>query len=476
VVLKSKVIIKRFKNFENIPILPFLGSLNLLNQKEKIYYGMGRFGSSVMLNLVSLFTLYVYIKYFALSGLYTGLAAGLGKLSIAFASWLSGYFSDITPNNRFGRRRVWVIFCTPLLAFFFIMQFSPQLFVPLGNEVLVFIYLAIFGSGFQACYALLTTPFQAWMPEVVPESDRIEVSGYQNTANFIGNLVGTALGFLLPSLIGDPETADILGSAGIILLVCVLIIAGIELVFYLPSIFWVPDPPRENIPPPNPLRELKIILANRNYVSWILVNGVHTIGLTSLASIVLIYIEDVLKFEVTEYIIFGIILFGTLILMFIFWGYFSNHYSKTRTYLVSQLYLALVLPSTLIVGQGVIPLPLLIQGIIFALLLAIGMSGYFILPYAIMGDIVEKDEKDTGEIRSGHYTGFFGFPLNIFQAGAVVLTGILVDEEILPLVTGEEYTIGLILWGPICGIFILLATILFYFFVNADPLKKAKNL
>ena len=445
----------------------------MLNQRQKIYYGMGRFGSSVMLNLVSLFTLYVYIKYFALSGFYTGLAGGLGKLSIALASWLSGYLSDITPNNRFGRRRVWVIFFTPILAFFFIMQFSPQLFVPLGNEFLVFLYLAIFGSGFQASYALLTTPFQAWMPEVVPESERIEVSGYQNTANFVGNLVGTGLGFLLPSLIGDPDKADILGSAGIILLVCVLIIAGIELLFYLPSIFLVPDPPRENIPPPNPLRELKIILTNRNYVSWIMVNGIHTIGLTSLATIVLVYIDEVLQFNVTEYIIFGISLFGTIIVLFIFWGYFSNRYSKTKTYLVSQFYLALVLPTTLVVGQGIVPLPLLIQGVIFALLLAVGMSGYFILPYAIMADIVEKDERDTGEARAGHYTGFFGLPLNIFQAGAVFLTGILVDKEILPLVTGQQYTIGLIIWGPICGIFIFIAAVLFYFFVNADPLRKS---
>lgn len=436
---------------------------------------MGRFGSSVMLNLVALFTLYVYIKYFELSGLYTGLAAGLGKLSIAAASWLSGYFSDLTPNNRFGRRRVWVIVFSPLLAFFFVMQFSPQFFVPLGNEFLVFLYLAIFGSGFQACYALLLTPFQAWMPEVVPGDDRIEVSGYQNTANFVGNMLGTGLGFLLPSIIGDPDTANILGSAGFILLICVLLIAVIELLFYLPSILFVPDPPRENIPPPKPLRELKILLTNKNYVSWIIINGVHSIGLTTLTTLVLIYIEDVLQLNTAQYIIFGVSLFGTLILMFIFWGYFSNRYSKTKAFLVSQFYLALILPTTLIVGQGIVPLPLLIQGIIFALLLAVGMSGYFILPYAIMGDIVEKDEKDTGESRSGYYTGFFGVPLNIFQAGAVVLSGILVDETILPLVPGQVYTYGLIIWGPICAFFILLATIMFRYFVNADPLRESRE-
>ncbi|MHA2224011.1 MAG: MFS transporter [Candidatus Hodarchaeales archaeon] len=446
-----------------------------MNTKQKVYYGVGRFGSTVMLNLVSLFTLYVYVKYFALSGLYTGLAAGLGKLAIAVASWLSGYFSDITPNNRFGRRKVWVVLFTPLLAFFFVMQFSPQFFVPLGNEQLVFLYLAVFGSGFQACYALLLTPFQAWMPEVVKEHERIEVSGYQNTANFVGNLLGTGLGFLLPSIIGDPETANILGSAGIILLVCVLAIAFIELLFYLPSIFFVPDPPRDNIPPANPFRELKIILSNKNYVSWIVINGVHSIGLTTLSTLVLIYIDDVLRLNTIEYIIFGLALFGTIILMFIFWGNFSNRYSKTKAFLVSQFYLSMILPTTLIVGQGIIPLPLLMQGVIFALLLAIGMSGYFILPYAIMGDIVERDEKDTGETRSGHYTGFFGVPLNIFQAGAVFLSGILVDQTILPLVPNQEYTIGLIIWGPICAIFIILATILFYFFVNADPLREGKK-
>ena len=87
-----------------------------------------------------------------------------------------------------------------------------------------------------------------------------------------------------------------------------------------------------------------------------------------------------------------------------------------------MVYLAFVMPLMMFIGQlEFIPFPLLVQGVIFAILAAGGLSAYYLLPYAIVGDIVEKDERETGESRAGMYYGFESIPLNIFTTQLEVM-------------------------------------------------------
>jgi Na+/melibiose symporter-like transporter len=142
-----------------------------------------------------------------------------------------------------------------------------------------------------------------------------------------------------------------------------------------------------------------------------------------------------------------------------------------------MVYLAFIMPLMMVIGQyEFIPIPILLQGLIFAILAAAGLSAYYLLPYAIVGDIVEKDEQETGESRAGMYYGFESIPLNIFQFFGYLLVGALID--FLPMVTnfeGRSFSQGYLLFGPLATIAILVSVFIFWKFVDADPLRQEKN-
>ena len=96
-------------------------------------------------------------------------------------------------------------------------------------------------------------------------------------------------------------------------------------------------------------------------------------------------------------------------------------------------------------------------GIIFMLGLAGCLGGWYLFPAIIYADIAEDDEKKTGELKAGIYQGFPSIVLNLFQAGGLFLLGIILD---LPVVGNLPYSIGLVLWGPICSVILIGA----YFF------------
>ncbi|RLE76825.1 MAG: hypothetical protein DRJ44_03370 [Thermoprotei archaeon] len=86
----------------------------------------------------------------------------------------------------------------PLLAISFIMYFLPHLLIDVNDKYSLFIYGALWNSIFHFSYALLLTPFQAWMPEITEPLERVDISALQNTANLIANAVGVIMGFIFP--------------------------------------------------------------------------------------------------------------------------------------------------------------------------------------------------------------------------------------------------------------------------------------
>ena len=60
---------------------------------EKVIYGSGRFGSSLLLQLVGFLTFYLYFEIFMLDPILNGVANAFGKLTIAFSSFYFGFLS-----------------------------------------------------------------------------------------------------------------------------------------------------------------------------------------------------------------------------------------------------------------------------------------------------------------------------------------------------------------------------------------------
>jgi Na+/melibiose symporter-like transporter len=432
----------------------------LLTKSGKLIYAMGRLGSSTLLSLVDLATFWLYLDYFGLGGMLTGIAFAIGKLVIAFFGWYFGYLSDITVSRRWGRRRPYILAGCLLLAFSTVMLFVPDYFIPIGDQWPMFLYATFFLSLANLSYGLLSTPYMAWLAEIADPGERVEVSAYQNVFGMGAQVVGTLIGFALPALRagGASQAFFLLLGLGVV-----------EIVLYVPALIKIREKDRP-IPKPNVRREISIVLANKNYRNWFVLQGLMSMPTAILASLIMSYLQKVLNVTGTQFMIVGGLMLLVTMLLFPVWAMISRRVGKKRPLTVSILILIVSLPLTLVFGQPLLDfIPSLFQGVLFISLFGIGISGWYLLPNPVTADMAQEDEMQGGEARAGSYNGLISIPLNVLQALARFIAGFIAD---LPMVAGQSYSMGLLVWGPVSSILLIPCLYVLVKYVQTDPLKK----
>eukprot|EP01112_Ceratiomyxa_fruticulosa_P009832 TRINITY_DN2582_c0_g1_i12.p1 TRINITY_DN2582_c0_g1~~TRINITY_DN2582_c0_g1_i12.p1 ORF type:complete len:445 (+),score=53.80 TRINITY_DN2582_c0_g1_i12:368-1702(+) len=121
-------------------------------------------------------------------------STSLGSLSIistvvaVVSNPVSGYLSDRT-YSKFGKRRPWLVagVCLTLLGIF-IMTISRQF------------WLLAIGYFFEQLGAYIVCPYNALLPDLVPEHQRGTAGGIMGCFIMFGNIFGGAIGFLMIKL------------------------------------------------------------------------------------------------------------------------------------------------------------------------------------------------------------------------------------------------------------------------------------
>ncbi|MBD3190491.1 MAG: MFS transporter [Candidatus Heimdallarchaeota archaeon] len=435
-----------------------VNGLTSLNGKKKIFYGMCRLGSSIFMNVITLALFWIYTSHFHLEPFITGVGTAVGKIVIAFSSLLFGYLSDLLPFSKLGRRKIFMWTGSPLLAISFVMLFIPHLFIPTSNQMVVLIWLFLWNSLFNLFYGFLIAPYQSWMPEITEEDERIMVSGIQSTTNLFAMLLGTGFSFVIAGVL--ELNGGLAGINGWLLVIPIIFFAILEVLFFLPALLAIKEEPVEQ-KKIKMTREIRLILSNKNYLIWILGQGIFSIGVAAVSSLILDFSSKIIGLQtVPQFAFFGATMFVTVIFCFFLWSKIADTIGKKWSLIISFLYLQLVLPLTLVIGK--IPtIPPSYQGYLFAFLAGIGLSAPYLFPYAIIADIADKDAQETDQQRSGLYYGFNMIVLNLFQAMGLLFSGFL---------KGLPNNLGLLLVGPISAGFFLLAIPIFWF-GNFDPFK-----
>jgi len=421
---------------------------------------MGRLGSSALLSLIDLATFWLYLDYFGLGGLLTGIAFAIGKLVIAFFGWYFGYLSDITNPKGWGRRRPYILAGSLLLAFSTVMLFMPDYFIPIGDQWPLFLYATFFLSLANLSYGLLSTPYMAWLAEIADSGERVEVSAYQNVFSMGAQVVGTLIGFALPTLLAGGASQAFFLLLGL---------AVFEVLLYAPAIIKIREKERP-IPRPNVRREIAKVLGNRNYRYWFILQGLMSMPTAILASLIMSYLQKVLNVTGTQFMMVGGLMLLVTIFLFPVWAMISRRVGKKLPLSASISILIVSLPLTLVLGQPFLDfIPSFFQGVFFISLFGIGISGWYLLPNPITADMAQEDEMLGGEARAGSYTGLISIPLNVLQALARFIAGFIAD---LPLVAGQNYSMGLLLWGPVSSILLIPCLLVLVKYVKTDPLRK----
>jgi Na+/melibiose symporter-like transporter len=296
------------------------------------------------------------------------------------------------------------------------------------------------------------------MPEVTEPEERPSVSAWQNGANFAAYGLGIAGSFLLPSIL--PK-----GLLSTPLLILILVIVLIELIGFVPVLTKIHGEGKF-IKQPSFRRDYGFALRHRNYIGWFFVQGILSFAFIMTESIALVYLNSVAKFTLMQYVMFLVVFLVVIFAFFVIWPALIKRRGKRYTLAVSLLIAMVAYPFILFVGQVPgFPLPTYLQVYIVLAFIATGLAGYFLLPYIVYADFAQVDQIKTGEGRAGVYTGFSSIPLNIFQALSTVLLGFLLG---LPNVPGQTFSEGLLWWGPVSSLFIILGLIVLRA-TNIDP-------
>ncbi len=416
-------------------------------ETRKILFALPRLGINLFMGTIDFALLYLYESVYQLNPILVGISLMLGKFSVGISTFFFGWLSDHT-NTKLGRRKPYLFIMSPILAITFVMLLLPGIFLgPSPEEFALFSWFATFNVLSQSCYAL-TAIYHSWTAEQFQVHERPKISQYQNLFNFIGLGVVILMGFLVLTdvkerLREDPTTIP----ANFVTMMIIFALLMIGLIYFVAFYMPVEKTPIYHT---DYKTEFRQILNNRGFMSMVVLHSLSFIAWGLVNSIIIGYIDNVLMLKgVSLYVTAGS-LFIIMIIVIDYWRKRIETKGKTSTLLLIFKIAMIFYPLSLL---GLFPFSTnVLFGVLIAGIVAATEGGWYLFPYLIYADLAEDQEKKQGELKAGLFAGFPNLVLNIVQAFALFFTGWVLSLPKVENVPGNTFSLGYVLWGPICAV------------------------
>ena len=397
----------------------------------------------------------------------------LGRLVDAIADPLVGYYSDKW-KTRWGRRIPWVVLGAPLLSLFTILVWFP----PTDHQSWAnAIWLGFMLSGMWFFYTVVVAPYLSMVPEITPyQNERVVLSAYMSYATVVGMLMGTlAVGAIFEQFSEGVTIGPLVLSDGY--KVGGVVVGILTMIAFFISVMIVREKPADQIKTVRFkfLEAAKECSDNPGFWPYIITVAMLRLGIDIFIMVIPILVITLMGYGemVAGMMQGGIVLFGAL--MFPIVAYLANKYGKKK---VMSFGLIGFVPTLLLMGlmwhfpfvgyliawvAGLFGVTMSASAIILAHCVGLLFFGIFpvavalILPMPIFADIMDHDEQRTGYRREAMYNGMEGL-ITKFAAGIATAT--------VPLMLAwfgntKEHPWGMLMAGPICGVFFFLGWIAF---------------
>jgi GPH family glycoside/pentoside/hexuronide:cation symporter len=424
---------------EPVPPPTRAGALPL---RARVLYASSSLGGEALSQSRALWLLYFYAEHAELlSTLAVGVLLTAGRLVEAFDDALIGWWSDRT-RSRLGRRIPFILAATPLWALSAVLLFAP----PAEGAVLAGAYLLVVLELHQLFATLSGGPYEALLPEIAPTSaERVGIVGIRVYFGAAGAAIGLTLSPLIVDTLGFVAMAAAIGALA--LSMRLLGLAGV----------WT-QARRSTAPAEIPLRDaLRATFANSSFLVFLPTFVLFQVALQMLLGMLPWYVEAILGREepgrwVTALTAVAIV---SMLLALPLFAVFARRSSKRRAYSVSMLAAAAMFP--LLFVAGFVPsVPEELQIVLVVAAIGAPLAGLYLFPATLTADIVDDDSARTGLRREATYYGTQNFVEKTATAVAPLLLAL-----VLQLGSTAEDPLGIRLVGPVAGLLLLAAWLLF---------------
>jgi GPH family glycoside/pentoside/hexuronide:cation symporter len=410
----------------------------MLSRRTKILYGVGDYGFAMTDNMVALLVAVFLTDVVGLRPYLAALAVFVGRSWDYINDPLFGYLSDRV-RTRWGRRRPFLLLgALPYALTFALLWWRP----PLDSEIALTVYYALAYAIYDSAVTMAMMPYYALTPELTDDYDeRTSLTSYR----MVFSILGTFTAFVLPlALIGSMRPENQGRITAVALLVGVMGAVPLLLTFF--GTRERSDTQAQERPS---LKES--LLAARGNRPFLITMGIFLFtftGLEIIASLMIYFLKYRMNLEEQSDLVFAV-LFLVALVSLPYWNWISRRWDKRRAYITGMVYLAIVMCLTVLIRPAW-GLPMVILA---AALVGVGFGCVQVMPWAIIPDVVEYDELQSGRRHEGMFYSLVTLFRKVSVSLAVPLTlvvlgwtGYVANAEVQPpsAVLGMVVLVGVV--------------------------------
>lgn len=363
-----------------------------------------------------------------------------------------GHWSD-TLRSRWGRRRPFLILASPFILLGAILIWTP----PGKTILLTAIYFLFINLMYRTAYSLVGIPYDGTLPEMAPDAKaRVGLSYWKNVFGIVGVLIG--------SLVAAP----LFQSIGAVYMGIAVGVVGVATIYV--TLLGLRETNRPLGEPMKALDGLKATFKNKQFlivfVSTLFVHVCYQMLLINFPYFVTLVLG---KSEGDVGILQGVLILIMAITGPV-WMLWNKRRSQRWLLNFTMLGLAVVVALGFLVG-ATNAVPLDVQAYLQVILVGVMLGGYLIVIYAMMGNVVDYDEMQTGRRREAIYYGTFSFAIGLGGSlGSLILSQLL---EIFGYT--RENPLGVRVAFLVMALFVLIGFIIFQKYRLGDTPEETRK-
>jgi glycoside/pentoside/hexuronide:cation symporter, GPH family len=388
--------------------------MEVLTRRQKAGYGIGDLGGNLFFTMAGFYMLFYLTDVVGMSAGLAGTALMIGKFWDAVTDPAVGYLSDRT-ESRFGRRRPWLFAGAWLTLGSLILMFTaPPASVAVSAGAL-FAWIVLANCLLNTGYTFINIPYGAMTPDLTEDfHERTVVNGWRMSFAVVGTFIGA--GAVLPLV--DAFGGGTGGWTGMSAVIGVVIAATTLIV-----VFSVREKPRGQVSPTaNILKSYIQVLKIRPFQLAIVPWALHITGVNILQGALLYYFRFIYGDPGAFQIALPILLASAIICIPL-WVRLSRFIGKRASYNIGMGIFAGSVLIFFAVGHLGGPA---IAYVIMAVA-GTGFATQYVMPFAIIPDVVEYDYSVNGVRREGVFYGMWTFLSKIGQAVGLALNGLILS-------------------------------------------------
>jgi len=388
----------------------------MLNKQRKmtwrtyLAYGAADLYGGGCFFIVTTFAMYYLVNVIGLHPVLAGLIPAIGKFWDAVSDPMMGYIADNTPQNRFGKRRVWfLVSIIPIALSFIIIWFPTGIESQAGKFIFYTIAYIIFFTVSTVSYI----PYAALSAEITKDfTERNKLNGSRLMFSFIATL----LGGLLAQPIIDAFHGSMMGY-----FVMSIVFALIFALPWIPLYFETWELPEEKSQKRSDAKFIKNFLSLFKSKSCRIHIAMYVCSYGALdivMSLVLFYIVDYLNRGSVFVIAQGALLLTMMATLPI-----HNRIINKRGHKPVYVTALIIFAVSIVLMSFHTPQTNPVFLILNMVLMGVGISANNLIPHQLLPFLADIDKLMSGENRAGTYSAAMTLTRKLFL-GLVIMTTI----------------------------------------------------